>query len=91
MSMQLLKANAVAERLNISRSQAFTLMRNGDLKVVRIGKLVRVRPEDLEIFITRNLSSNPDPEMGLKAKLAAGTASVENNLVNPSSKGNHHE
>lgn len=89
MEAHLLKANEVADRLNISRSQAFTLMRNGDLPTVRFGRLVRVRPEDLETFIVQNLSSNPETD--LIAKLAGATASVENNLVNPSSKGNHYE
>jgi excisionase family DNA binding protein len=89
MNSQLLKANEVAERLNISRSQAFTLMRNGDLPTVRFGRLVRVRPEDLESFIVQNLSSNP--EIDLKTKLAAATASVENNSANHPTKGDHHE
>lgn len=56
MNNHLLKAKEVAERLNISRSQAFALMRNGDLSTVRFGKLVRVREEDLEYFIRANLT-----------------------------------
>ncbi len=55
MNPHLLKAKEVAERLNISRSQAFYLMRNGDIATVRFGKLTRVRPEDLEAFIENNL------------------------------------
>jgi excisionase family DNA binding protein len=54
MSDHLLKAKEVAERLNISRSQAFALMRNGNVPIVKFGKLVRVRPEDLEEFIEKN-------------------------------------
>lgn len=88
MSNQLLKANAVAERLNISRSQAFILMRNGELPVIRIGKLVRVRPDDLEMFIINKISV--DPEEALKAKLAAVTARVENEQSTvPQRKINH--
>ena len=89
MNNHLLRARDVSERLNISRSQAFTLMRSGDLPVVRIGRLVRVRPEDLETFVTKNISINPDPT--LKTKLAAATASLATNLVSPSTKGDHHE
>ena len=55
MNSHLLKANDVAERLNISRSQAFYIMRNGVIATVRFGKLTRVRPEDLEEFIENKL------------------------------------
>jgi excisionase family DNA binding protein len=75
MNTHLLKAKEVAERLNISRSQAFALMRNGNVPIVKFGKLVRVRPEDLEEFIEMNLTNhdvNP-----LKATLAAATVRVE--------------
>jgi excisionase family DNA binding protein len=85
----LLRAQEVAKRLNISRSQAFTLMRNGDLPTVHIGRLVRVRPEDLETFITQNITSNN--QAALKTELAAATASLATNLVNPSDIGDHHE
>jgi excisionase family DNA binding protein len=54
MSNHLLKAKEVAEKLNISRSQAFALMRNEQIPVVRFGRCVRVRPEDLEEFIRKN-------------------------------------
>lgn len=71
----LLKAKEVAERLNVSRSQAFTLMRNGTIATVRFGKLTRVRPEDLEEFIQMSLiNQNNSP---LKATLAAPTVRVE--------------
>ena len=80
MNNQLLKAKDVSERLNISRSQAFSLMRNGELPTVRFGRLVRVRPEDLVAFIAKNLTHNDEPT--LKTKLAAATASMENNQAN---------
>jgi len=63
MSNHLLKARDIAERLNISRSQAFTLMRNGDLSTVKFGKLVRVREEDLENFIRANLTGKDLPPL----------------------------
>jgi excisionase family DNA binding protein len=57
---QLLKAEEVARILGISRSFAFLLMRRGDITTVRIGRSVRVRPQDLERFISQNLSKNDE-------------------------------
>jgi len=42
----LLRANEVAEILQISRAMAYTLMQRGEIPTVRIGKARRVRPED---------------------------------------------
>lgn len=53
----LLKAEEVAEILNISRSFAFQLMRRGEIPTVRLGKSVRVRPADLQQYIVENLHS----------------------------------
>lgn len=88
MITKLLRGNDIAIVLNISRSQAFSLMRNGELPTVRFGRLVRVRPEDLETFIAKNLTKND--ESILKTELAAATASLASNSVNPSTKGDHH-
>ncbi len=63
MENKLLKAKEVAERLNVSRSQAFYLMRNGEITTVRFGKLVRVREEDLESFIRANLTGKDLPPL----------------------------
>ena len=52
----LLKADDVARVLNISRSFAFQLMQRGDIRTVKIGRSVRVRPADLENFIVSNCS-----------------------------------
>lgn len=76
MNTYLLKAKEVAERLNISRSQAFALMRDEKIPIVRFGRSVRVRPEDLEEFIQTNLTGRSINH--LKAELAAVTASSEN-------------
>ena len=75
MNSHLLKAKEVAERLNISRSQAFALMRNGAIATVRFGKLTRVRPEDLEEFIQMSLITQSISP--LKATLTAATVRVE--------------
>ena len=53
---KLLKAEDVAEILNVSRSFVYALIQNGQIPGVRLNRSVRVRPEDLELFLTRNLS-----------------------------------
>ena len=55
MTNTLLTAEQVAERLNISLSQAYTLMRRGEIPTVKLGRSVRVREEDLNQFILENL------------------------------------
>lgn len=54
---KLLKAEEVAELLSVSRSFTYSLMQTGDLPTVRLGRAVRVRPEDLEKFIQLNLGN----------------------------------
>jgi len=51
---QLLNADQIADRLNISKPEAFLMMRRGDFPVVRMGRLVRVRESEIEAFIERN-------------------------------------
>jgi excisionase family DNA binding protein len=50
----LLKINEVAFRLGISRSFAYNLLMSGALPVIKIGRSRRVRPVDLEQFISSN-------------------------------------
>jgi excisionase family DNA binding protein len=49
-----LKAIEIAEMLNVSRAHVYNLIASGDLPSVMVGKLKRVRREDLEIFVERN-------------------------------------
>jgi len=56
MPTRLLKSRDVADILQISTSKAYKLMRTGELSAVHIGKSIRVKPEDLETFITQNTS-----------------------------------
>ena len=49
----LLKANDVAKRLNISRSLAYQLMQNGKIPTVRINRTIRVKESDLEEFVQK--------------------------------------
>ena len=52
----LMKAGQVAERLGTSKSFVYTLVRRGDIPVVRMGeKAVRIRSDDLEQFINDSL------------------------------------
>ena len=48
---KLLKANEVAQLLNISRAMSYHLMQSGQIPVVRINRSVRVKPGDLRSFI----------------------------------------
>ena len=51
---RLLKAEEVAELLNISRSFAYLLLQTGQIPTVRLGRACRVRPEDLADYIEKN-------------------------------------
>ena len=48
---RLLRIEAVAERLSVSRSMAWKLVDSGALRSVRIGRAVRVLPADLEAYL----------------------------------------
>ena len=50
----LLKAIDVAEKLNISKSLAYQLMKSGEIPTIQIRKLVRVTEYDLEEYILKS-------------------------------------
>ena len=52
----LLTADDVARVLNCSQSMAYRLMQDGSIPAVRLGRAVRVRPQDLDEFIQSRLS-----------------------------------
>ena len=54
----LLNANEVAQILNVSLPHTYQLMRRGDIPTVRMGKSVRVRPEDLEEYVAQHIRSS---------------------------------
>ena len=56
----LLKANEVADILNISVPMAYRLIQIGEIRAVQIGKGRRVRPQDLRQYIESNLTSEPE-------------------------------
>jgi len=51
-TLSLLRIDEVAVRLAVSRSMAWKLIAQGDIRSVRIGRAIRVRPADLDAFIT---------------------------------------
>ncbi len=53
---RLLTLDDVCDRLQVSDATIRRLVRDGELKVVRIGRAVRVRPEDLDDFIEARLT-----------------------------------
>ena len=82
MNPHLLKAKNVAEILNVSRPQAFALMKSGEIPTIRFGRCVRVYEEDLEAFIEEN-SSRPTKN------LLAVSATSKPKQVTPTSNGDH--
>ncbi len=48
---RLLRLHEVAEHLSISKSMAWKLCAYGEIRSVRIGRAVRVRPADLEAYL----------------------------------------
>ena len=51
---QLLRVSAMAQRLAISRSQAYRLIASGEIAVVHVGETaIRVTEEDLRTFVAR--------------------------------------
>ena len=50
-TVRLLRIEEIAERLSVSRSMAWKIIALGQLRSVRIGRAVRVRPQDLEDYL----------------------------------------
>jgi excisionase family DNA binding protein len=58
MEEQLLKPANIAEILQVSKAQAYNLLKRGEIPVIRIGTLVRVRPQDLKGYIEAKSRQN---------------------------------
>ena len=52
---QLLTLQQVADRLQVSLSTIRRMVDRGDLPFVKVGRNIRVRPEDLEAYIAANV------------------------------------
>ena len=61
MGERLLKPADVAEILQVSKAHAYVLMKRGEIPSVRIGKIVRVRLEDLERYINEKNTQYENP------------------------------
>ena len=55
---ELLSVKDVSKILQISVSLAYRLVSQGEIKSVRFGRTVRVKPEEFEIFIQRKTTGN---------------------------------
>lgn len=66
----LLRGEDVAQILSISRSQAFTLIRRGEIPALKIGRSVRVREADLMSYVAEhvayNVEQNKKPGLSLQ-------------------------
>ena len=54
MTEQLLTLDQVAARLQVSMSTIRRRVKAGELRVVRIGRQIRVRPEDFDAFVANH-------------------------------------
>ena len=59
-SNRLLKADEVANILNISRSLTYRLLQEGKIPTIKINKTIRVEPNDLNIYIQKCHRDNKD-------------------------------
>ncbi|HEX5545694.1 MAG TPA: helix-turn-helix domain-containing protein [Nitrospira sp.] len=50
----LLTVDQVATRLKLSQYRAYELCRQGELKAIRLGKSVRVKPSDLQAYVAQH-------------------------------------
>ena len=58
METRLLKGAEVAKILQVSKAHAYVLMKRGEIPTIRIGKIVRVKLEDLERYINEKAVQN---------------------------------
>ena len=82
-SQVLLNAEDVAERLAISKSFAYQLMRLGEIPIVKLGRAVRVREQDLIAYVAKNTQATNYSE---SANLLTNT-SASSFLVSGQTKG----
>lgn len=67
MSVNLIDPEAAAKRLGTSRSHVMSLGRRGALPRVRVGRLYKFDPEDVEEYIARNKQAGTEkagPSLG---------------------------
>jgi len=64
-NIQLLRLPEVAERLQVSMPTVRRLVKDGKIRTVRVGRVIRVRPMDLESYIqgSINISRRPSDHL----------------------------
>ncbi len=60
MTNRLLKGKEVAQLLNVSKAFAYRLMAEHKIPTVKLGRAIRVRPEDLENFVSESVLETRD-------------------------------
>lgn len=68
----LLKPDEVAEILKISKAQTYAFLKRGEIPVIRLGTLVRVRPRDLEKYIDDKARQKDSVEAPANASRSSG-------------------
>ena len=66
---RLLGVARVAEILNLSRSFTYDLIQKGEIPSLRIGRLIRIRESDLEMYVLRRKSEHQLSANALANKL----------------------
>jgi excisionase family DNA binding protein len=84
MATKLLKVTDVMNVLNISRSKAYSMLDQGDIPSIKLGRLVRVHPEVLNQFIIDKQSDNNGSLRS--SKLILTQSKLENIVTNLSSE-----
>jgi len=52
-----MKAEDVAQVLNLSKAMVYRLVQRGELRCIHIGTAVRIRPSDLEDYVANNINT----------------------------------
>ena len=78
MNEKLLRGEEVAEILGVSKAYAYRLLATGELPIVKLGRGVRVKPCDLEVFINHHLQNISAPSIEIDK------GDFDNNLTEPS-------
>jgi excisionase family DNA binding protein len=60
MQEKFMKANEVAEILNLSKAMVYRMIQRGELSSLHIGTAVRIRPSDLDAFIADNIKTSKE-------------------------------
>ena len=61
---KLLSPSEVAECFGVPTARIYELVRRGGLRSVRIGRLIRIRPDEVDAFLTRGGDASLNEESG---------------------------